>query len=134
LKFIGERRELWEKAQPLLRSPVNKRFFIRHAEGVDRYIRAGLTALEHYTMLTAPAYPTYALSREEWKALQTRHKIVGVPAQDPDAVEIEVWWYPSKLFAADGFVDRLSLLLSLKADHDERTEAALEEMMEKFEW
>ena len=57
-----------------------------------------------------------------------------MPAQDPDAVEIEVWWYPSKLFAADGFVDRLSLLLSLKADHDERTEAALEEMMEKFEW
>jgi len=29
-------------------------------------------------------------------------------------------------------VDRLSLYLSLKADHDERTETTLEEMMEKF--
>jgi hypothetical protein len=28
----------------------------------------------------------------------------------------------------------LSLYLSLKADQDERTEAALEEMMEKFKW
>jgi DNA-binding MarR family transcriptional regulator len=134
LKFIGERRELWEKAQPILRSPVNKRLYIRHVEGVDGFARAGLTALEHYTMLAAPTYPTYALSRDEWKALQKRHKIVEVPAQDPDAVEIEVWWYPPKLFTVDGFVDRLSLLLSLKADHDERTEAALEEMMEKFKW
>jgi DNA-binding MarR family transcriptional regulator len=134
LKFVGDRKELWEKAHSLLRSPVNKRLFIRHVEGVDGFVRAGLTALEHYTMLAAPAYPTYALSREEWKALQKRHKIVEVPAQDPDALEIEVWWYPPNLFAVDGFVDRLSLLLSLKADHDERTEAALEEMMEKFEW
>jgi endonuclease III len=57
-----------------------------------------------------------------------------VPAEDPDAVEIEVWSYPPKLFAVDGFVDRLSLWLSVKADHNERIEAALEEMMEKFEW
>lgn len=134
LKFAGDKRELWEKAQPILRSPVNKRLFIRHAEGVDGFVRAGLAALEHYTMLAAPAHPTYALSREEWKALQKRHKIIEVPAQDPDAVEIELWLYPPKLFAVDGFVDRLSLLLSLKADRDERTEAALEEMMEKFEW
>ena len=134
LKFIGDRRELWEKAQPILRSPVNKRLIIRHVEGVDGFVRAGLAALEHYTMLATPAYPTYALSREEWKALQKRHKIVEVPTQDPDAVEIEIWWYPPKLFAVDGFVDRLSLLLSLKADHDERTETALEEMMEKLEW
>lgn len=134
LKFVGDRREFWEKAQLILRSPVNKRLFIRHIEGVDGFVRAGLTALEHYTMLASPAYPTYALSREEWKALQKRRNIVEVPAQDPDAVEIEVWWYPPKLFTVDGFVDRLSLLLSLKADRDERTETALEEMMEKFEW
>ena len=134
LMFIGDRRELWEKAQPFLRSPINKRLFIRHTEGADGFVRAGLTALEHYTMLAAPAYPTYALSREEWKALQKRHKIAVVPSQDPDAIGIEVWWYSPGRFAADGFVDRLSLFLSLKADHDERTEAALEEMMEKFEW
>lgn len=134
LKFADDRRALWEKAQPVLRSPVNKRFFIRHVDGVDGFVRAGLAALEHYTMLAAPAHPTCALSREEWKALQGRHKIVAVPAQDPDTVEVEVWWYPPKLFAVDDFVDRLSLFLTLKADHDERTETALEEMMEKFEW
>jgi DNA-binding MarR family transcriptional regulator len=134
LKFVGDRRELWDKAQPLLRSPINKRLFIRYAESADGFVRAGLTALEHYTMLAAPAHPTYALSREEWKALQKRHKIAVVPSQDPDAIAIEVWWYSPRRFASDKFVDRLSLFLSLRADRDERTQAALEEMMEKFEW
>jgi DNA-binding MarR family transcriptional regulator len=134
LRFNGERREIWEKAQTFLRSPVNKRLFIRRIEGAEGAIRAGLTALAHCSMLAAPAYTAYALSREDWKTLRERHKITEVPAQDPDASEIEVWWYPPALFAEGDIVDPLSLYLSLKADHDERTETALEEMMEKFKW
>jgi len=134
LRFNGGRREIWEKAQSFLRSPVNKRLFIRRIEGIEDAVRAGLTALAHNSMLAAPAYATYALSREDWKALRKRHKIIEVPAQDPDACEIEVWWYPPALFAEDGIVDRLSLYLSLKATHDERIETALEEMMEKIKW
>jgi DNA-binding MarR family transcriptional regulator len=134
LRFKGDRREIWEKGQPFLRSPVNKRLFIRRTEGEEGTIRSGLTALAHYSMLAAPAYTTYALSREDWKALRKRHKIIEVPAQDPDASEIEVWWYPPTLFAEHGIVDPLSLYLSLKADHNERTETALEEMMGKVKW
>jgi len=37
------------------------------------------------------------------------------------------------LFAEDGIVDRLSLYLSLKEDHDERTETALKEMVKGLE-
>jgi hypothetical protein len=134
LRFNGDRREIWEKAQPFLRSPVNKRLFIRSIDGEEGAIRAGLTALAYYSMLAPPTYTTYALTREDWKVLRQQHKIIEVPAQDPDASEIEVWWYPPALFAEHGMVDRLSLYLSLKADHDERTETALEEMMEKFKW
>ncbi len=134
LRFKGGRKEIWEKAQPFLRSPVNKRLIIRHTESTRSGIHAGLTALAHYSMLAPPDHTTYALSRDDWQALRKRHKIIEVPAQDPDASEIEVWWYPPALFADNGMVDPLSLYLSLKADHDERTETALEEMMEKFKW
>jgi DNA-binding MarR family transcriptional regulator len=134
LRFIGGRKEIWEKAQPFLRSPVNKRLFTRRTDDAEGATLSGLTALAHYSMLATPAYKTYALSREDWKALRKRHNIIEVPAQDPDAAEIEVWWYSPALFAEHGIVDRLSLYLSLKADHDERTETALEEMMEKFKW
>ena len=85
-------------------------------------------------MLAQPEYTIYALSREDWKALRQHHKTIEVPAQDPDASGIEVWRYPPALFAEDGIVDPLSLYLSLKEDRDERTETALEEMMEKFKW
>jgi hypothetical protein len=134
LRFIGDRREIWENAQPFLRNPVSKRLFIRRIDGSESANCAGLTALAHYSMLAQPAYTTYALSREDWKALRQQHKIIEVSAQDPDASEIEVWWYSPARFAEHGMVDRLSLYLSLKADHNERTETALEEMMEKFKW
>ena len=134
LHFNGDRREIWENAQPFLRNPVCKRLFIRRIDGVEGANRAGLTALAHYSMLAPPAYTTYALSQERWKTLRQQHKIIELPAQDPDASEIEVWWYSPARFAEHGMVDRLSLYLSLKADHDERTETALEEMMEKFKW
>jgi DNA-binding MarR family transcriptional regulator len=134
LRFSEDRREIWEKAQSFLRSPVNKRLFIRRTQGGQPAIRSGLTALAHYSMLAPPTHTVYALSREDWKALRSQHKVIEVPAQDSEGSEIEVWWYPPALFAEHGIADRLSLYLSLRDDHDERTEAALEEMMEKFKW
>jgi len=134
LRFAGSRKEIWEKAQPYLRTPVTKRLFIHRTDGAKNAVRAGLTALAQYSMLAAPGSTTYALSRENWKALRQSQKIIQVPTQDPDADQIEVWSYSPELFSEHGFVDQLSLYLSLKDDRDERTEAALEEMMEKFQW
>ncbi len=134
LHFPGSKQDIWTRAQPFLRSPVNTRLFIRHAEAGTDGIRAGLTALAEYSMLAPPVYGTYALSREDWKSLRQRLKPIEVPPQDPDAHEIEVWCYPPTLFAERGIVDPLSLYLSLKADTDERTQAALEEMMRKLGW
>jgi hypothetical protein len=85
-------------------------------------------------MLAPPEHMTYALSREDWKSLHQRHQTIELPAQDPDADEIEVWRYAPALFAKGNVADPLSLYLSLKDDHDERTEASLEEMMRKLGW
>ena len=134
LRFTGNRREIWTRAQPLLRSPANKRLFIRHAKGRIVGIRAGLAALAEYSMLARPALTTYAISREEWKLLRQRHKAVVVPDQDPHAHEIEVWGYPPALLTELDVVDPLSLYLSLKDNPDERIMSSLEEMMEKLEW
>ncbi len=134
LRFMGNRREIWTKAQPLLRSPVNKRLFIRHSKGRVGGIRAGLTALAEFSMLAPTAYTTCAMSREEWKLLWHRHKAVVVPDQEPDAHEIEVWSYPPALLTERDVVDPLSLYLSLKDNPDERIMSSLEEMMEKLEW
>jgi DNA-binding MarR family transcriptional regulator len=133
LTFIGDRREIWEKAQPLLRSPVTKRLFVRRARGRQLGVRAGLTALAHYSMLAPPAHMTFALGKGKWKSLRQHQKTIELPDGDENANEIEVWNYLPALFAAHDFVDPLSLYLSLKATQDERIEAALDEMMRKLD-
>ena len=90
LRFPGTRQEIWAKAQPYLRSPVNKRLFIPHGESPDG-IRAGLSALAHYSMLSPPAHAVVAVSREQWKEHQQGHKPIQVPVGDPDGQEIQVW-------------------------------------------
>jgi hypothetical protein len=132
-RFPDARKETWAKAQPFLRSPMNKRLFVRQGVQLNG-IPAGLPALAHYSMLSPPAYATMAVSREQWKKYRDRHKTIQVPAADPEGLEIQVWSYPPALFAQKDVVDPLSLYLSLKDDPDERTQASLDEMMRKFRW
>lgn len=134
LRFTGNRRQIWTRAQPFLRSPVSRRLFIQHIKDKVTCIRAGLTALAEYSMLAPPPYTTYALSRQDWKLLQQRRKAIVLPDYEPDAQEIEVWSYPPALPAERGLVDPLSLYLSLKDNRDERIESSLEEMMKKTGW
>ena len=128
LRLAATGQELWAQAQPFLRSPVNKRLTIpRYAPLVG--IGAGLTALAHYSMLAPPEWPTLAVSREQWKKFRRGHTVTPLPTADPDGMEIEVWSYPPSLFAQKNFVDPFSLYLSLKHEQDERTQAALDEMV-----
>lgn len=52
---------------------------------------------------------------------------------------LEVWKYDPKVLVGElpndmPVVDALSLYLSLKDNYDERTEAALEQIIEKYIW
>jgi hypothetical protein len=132
LQFPEAPGEIWAKSQPFLRTPVAKRWFIRH-DGVAG-TQAGLTALAHYSMISPPPHPTLAVGRDQWKAFQHRHRVVQLPETDPDAQEIQVWLYAPELLAREGAVDRLSLYLSLKGDADERVQTSLEEMMRGLRW
>lgn len=132
LCIADNRKKTWEQAQPFLRSPTRKRLFV-HYDGPIGGVEAGLNALAHYSMLAPPAYATHAISREQWRQIH-HHKMIQVPWADPNGQEIQVWVYPPALFAYKKIVDPLSLFLSLKDDPDERTQMALDEMMENHQW
>jgi len=132
LRLAATPQDTWTKAQPLLRSPVNKRICIERPDAAQG-LRAGLSALAEYTMLAPPPRLTVALSQKQWLALR-KDRIVEVPELDPDALEIEVWSYSPAEFADGDLVDPLSLYLSLRDSEDERIEGSLEELMEKVKW
>lgn len=134
LTLGDDRRTLWERALPMLSSPVKHRQYIRPPRNRRIEIKAGLTALAHYSMLAAPPVPVVAVTSEQWSSIDDDANVAPAEPNDPKATEVEVWSYDPALFAEDQVVDRLSLFLSLKDNEDERVESALDEMMEAMSW
>jgi hypothetical protein len=134
LNIKGDRLDGWQKALPLLLSPVKRRRHVRLTAGNRIGPIAGLSALARHSMLAAPSTATIATSLERWKAIQQKDDFAEVGADDPESLEVEIWSYDPELLSEGEVVDRLSLFLSLRDNEDERVEATLQEMMEAMSW
>jgi hypothetical protein len=134
LTMPDDRRRTWNDALPLLRSPVTKVHRVRRAKRPLEGASAGLSALAHYSTLSAGAQPTIAVTGGQWRSLQKQLDPSPMAAGDPEATNIEIWSYDPAILAEDGVADRLSLYLALRETRDERIEAALAEMMEAVTW
>ena len=132
--FDKNRRNLWGKALPHLRSPVKENVWLKTMIHELPVCQAGLTVLACYSMLTPPKRQVYAIFAKDWKAIKRKypHEIISYP--DEAEYELEVWSYSPDLFANGKIVDPFSLYLSLRDIKDERVESAMEKMMEGFEW
>ena len=132
--FDKNRRNLWEKALPHLKTPVRENVWLKTMIDELPVCQAGLTALASYSMLTPPKRRVYAAFTKDWKAIKRKyhHEIISYP--DEAGYELEVWSYSPGLFANGKIVDPFSLYLSLRNIKDERVESAMEEMMEGIEW
>ena len=135
LMFHLSRPELWEKALPVLASPVRNRLFVRGRKAAGRIgVFAGLTALEQFTAIAGDTLPTFAVWRNTLRDAIRRAAIVEcqVP-EDADAV-IEAWTYDPTRLADGDCADRLSLYLSLRTSEDERTQKELTALLEGVAW
>ncbi len=66
LHLVHSKREVWQKMQPLLRNPVGRCHTIQMVrDGLCPGPKAGLSALAHYSMLSAPQHAAVALSRND---------------------------------------------------------------------
>jgi hypothetical protein len=127
--------ETWERATPMLRSPVKRRVWVLPPpKSRQRPLRlAGLSALARYSMLTEPQWPTYAVGQREWKAA-VQAGLEMLPEPRPGACEWEIWHYTPALVPSSDTVDPLSLTLSLQGNEDERVQLALDELKGHFPW
>lgn len=127
--------QTWERAKPLLRSPIKRRFWVRPApEWKPPHVRlAGLSALARYSMLSEPQWPIHAVSPAQWRTA-TQTGIETLPEPLPGACEWEIWHYSPALVPDSETVDPLSLTLSLQGNADERVQLALDELKERFPW
>ena len=132
--FDKNRRELWGKALPHLKTPVRENVWLKTMIDELPVCQAGLAALACYSMLTPPKRQVYAASAKDWKAIKRKYPFEIISYPDEAGYELEVWSYSPGLFANGQIVDQFSLYLSLRDIKDERVESAMEEMMGGIEW
>ncbi len=129
IRFEGSRRELWEKSQKYLTSPVKKIVYCDFMPQGE-FCVSGINALSHYSHLNPEQYGTWAI----WE--RCFGKEGGQYNEIEGAYKIEVWNYPTSMpFHPDNkIVDKLSLYLSMKDEPDSRIEKELEIMIEEMKW
>lgn len=127
-------KELWEKANKLLASPVSKKIWIIGTSQRLAAPASGETALAHYTMMAEPHYFTIAVNAKEWPGQKELLHLNEVPGPWEADTCVELWRYNPRLVKDGDNVDRLSLWLSLRDTRDERIEMAMEELLRDMPW
>lgn len=131
---VGVGKPLYEKAQPYMIDPVQKRLYVRKRKEFDNSPLAGEYALATWSVLSEPTVECKAMSRKEYKLLEGVEEIDPAWSNRQDYIQLELWKYDPKPLAVCHGVDVISLALSLQNNKDERVEQAVEEMMEGYKW
>lgn len=135
LDFAHDRNALWKKALPFLRSPI---LGCSHAQstGKDPFpgLQSGLPALSHHTMLADDGHAVVAMSASHYASALAEGRLKEVRYPDDGTIRVEKWRYRPEILSDGPTVDRLSLYLSLREEHDERVQSALKELLESVQW
>lgn len=118
--------ELWNKALPLMSSPI-ERILFADTKPVGG-LMAGETAMGHYTMLAEPATPVVAIGKAAAK------ENAALMNKKYGNMKVEVWKYSPALLSEDGYADRLSLYLCMKDSEDERIQIECDTLIEAMKW
>lgn len=128
VSMVHGRRQSWEQARSLLRSPVQQTVWMRDLADFGQIRDAGETALAAMTLLAGPRQQAIAIDRNAWTAANPKE--FELSPQGGDDFEVQVWSYTPRINPNATTVDPLSLYLSLRDNPDERVQGALEEMIE----
>ncbi len=135
VRFTDKGYDLWNKAQAFLINPVESRFFCDELNITDRYPECSINALAHYSRLNPDAEQMLAMTAKEYRELNNQSAFVGQNQYDGKYI-VEVWKY-QPLTSAEGdsaYVDKLSLVLSLKDEDDPRVEGEVEYIITAITW
>lgn len=134
LRMDSHPRQIWERAAPLMRTPVKRTVWVPgSANAVEQLRLAGLSALSRHTLVAEPTTVVYAAGPAEWKAA-SKVGMQVLPEPTPAAHEWQLWAYSPALGPERATVDPLSLILSLQDSTDDRVRMALDELKEQLPW
>ncbi len=134
LRFVHDRKELWEQVAPLLSAPDRIRHWVTWPHPGPTALLSGMTALSRLTMIGDDPLPTYALWGRTFRASMEKGEFHGCRGSDEANACVESWSYDPRTLASGETVDILSLYLSLRDSPDERVRQQLETLIQEFPW
>lgn len=130
LRFDLRGRALWEKAEPVMTTPVKRTLWVRWGQPRTRAVVAGITALSEASMLTDEQLPTYAMHEKDVARALSNRQIVRCEGHEEAQARLEAWKYDPWLLAENGNADRCSLYLSLRTSEDDRIQKEIHHLIE----
>ena len=116
--------ELFNIARGSMCNPVKRRIFVPKSEIKETLLMSGYSALSEYSMMNPPITECFATDTVAvWDKIGSNRL-----ESDNDQCAVELWRYDPKKLSKGNCVDRLSLVLALSDDRDERVEKAIEEI------
>lgn len=128
--FIDDKRALWEAGLKYMRSPIKRVVYTDEELPSVKMAISGINALSHYSHLNPERRQTLAIYEKDYNESIKDIQLF----EDEGNTRIEVWIYPSEMFPSSGYVDKLSLYLSMQDIHDARVEKELEIIIENMLW
>ncbi len=124
--FDSNSTQLYQRAEPLLFSPIREKFYCDDIIDITKYKLSGISALSYYTHLNDEETKTIAISSDQWRNFP-ENKILNLNTIEGNFC-IEIWKH-EPINCNDKFVDKLSLALCLRDDKDPRVNKEVEQMI-----
>lgn len=121
-----DRKEMFRRMHPMLIDPVKRRIYVDLDKISGQFPLSGYSAMAHYSMLNAPLPVCYAVD------VSAKLNGAATLADAEHQAQVEIWKYDPAVLNKGNLVDPLSLIMSLQENPDERTEEAIEELLERF--
>ncbi len=124
------RRGLWERAMPLMSSPVQRTLYLSAATPPKGALEAGYLALSRMSELAAPARREYAIDAAAAAPRLKAGRLVTADSGEDAEACVQAWSYPPIPAREGPWANPFSLYLSLGGDEDERVRKELDALME----
>lgn len=126
------KKELWEKANPLMLHPVKRTIFYSGIFENNQLIKTNINALSDYSDLNPTAMQYYAARPGyiQWLTDEYPNQTGNLEGD----ICIEEWKYDPQKLTNNNTVDKLSLYLCLRDRKDERVQDALEQLIATMPW
>lgn len=133
VKFKHSGKELWEAAKKYVVNPVDRRVYCDALCTERKFPVCGINALAHYTALNPDTEQWVMMTSKVFKEMDSAGSVMN-PNEFDGNIIIEIWKYPPVCRKGDSeiYVDRLSLVLSLRQNEDPRVEEEVEQLIKGF--